>query len=208
MAATAGDFTAVVVGDTLFIPGVTTGDPAGPFSPLNEGYWTVLAKDGTSSTLQLSRPLNETFVGVSEVVTPSSASQLLVFSAAGVQVGDRVTVSMGFPPSVFNTYTVTSVTPTYFEVVSTLPLPVPTTATPTTAGIAFYTNAKRWIRLEYSQDCIIQLNGDTGNSNTCTPWEADDRLNTGAFEKAGICWSASITNLSAVPMQILFLSVE
>ena len=208
MAATAGDFTSVLVGDTLLIPGTSTGDSVSPFSPLNEGYWIVLAKDGTSSTLQLSRLSGQPFVGMSEAVTPSSSGQVLVYSSTGVQLNDKVTISLNFPQSILNAYVITAVTPSWFEVTATQPLPVNIISTPTTAGIAFYTNAKRYIRFEVDQACYVQLNGDTGTSNTISPWAPADKNNTGFMEKSGPCWSASITNTSSCPLHLVLLSVE
>jgi hypothetical protein len=97
-----GSFGSAVTGDVLFAPGPTTGDPATAFSPLNEGFWTIIAVlSSTSVQVQrtsgasLSAPAS--FSGASEVVTLGSAAQLQAFSAAGVQAGDRVNVSAASP---------------------------------------------------------------------------------------------------------------
>lgn len=207
MAAQAGDFAAVVVGDTLLIPDTSTGDPASPFNPINTGYWVVLSKDGTSTTLQLTRPSGQGFVGITETVTVVSNPQVLVYSAAGVQVGDKVNISGGFPASVQNTYQVVAVTATWFEITAMQPLPTGISAVPNT-GIKFYTGGKRYIRFVADQECYVQLNGDTGTSNRISPWVAADPANAGTMEKCGPCWSASVTNLSTAPLNFLFISAE
>lgn len=205
--ATANDFLNVQVGDTVFIPDVTTGDPAAPFNPLNVGYWTVLSKTD-NQTLQLVRPTGVAFTGYSETVTPASNGQLVAFSAAGVQVGDGVAVSAGFPAAVLNTYHVVAVTDTWFEVTATQQLPVTSTAIPGAAGVTFYTAAKRYVYVEVDQEAVLQLNGDTGNSNRTSPWSPGDPDQAGSYEKAGPCWQLVVVNLSAQPLNVLVITAE
>lgn len=208
MVATAGDFSSVQVGDTLFIPDTTTGDSASPFNVLNVGYWLVMAKSLDGSTLQLARPVGQPFTGATEVVTPSSNTQVLAFSATGVQVGDSVRISAGFGGVIPGTYIVQAVTPTWFEVIATQPLPVLATAVPGVTGMLFYTSAKRFIRVEADQDCVVRLNGDSGNSNEIDPFDAGDPEGTGWFEKGGVCWQAVVVNLSNVSLNLLVISAE
>jgi hypothetical protein len=205
---TVGEFAAVQVGDVVYLPGISTGDAATPFSELNTGSWSVLAKDGTSTTLTLARPSQAAFVGASEVVLCNANTRIQAWAVAGVQVGDKVTISAGFPASVQNTYTVVAVTSKAFEVIATQPLPAATTAVPTATGIVFYTGAKRYVRFEADQECVVRLNGDTGNTNRMSPWEAGDPDQTAFFEKVGPCWSAVVVNLSSSPLNFLFISAE
>lgn len=204
---TAGLFSAVQVGDTLWIPGLTTGDAAGPFDPTNEGAWTVLSVAGDGSNFQASRGTN-TFSGLSQAVTVASNSQFDVFSASGVQIGDGVFVSAGFSSVVQRGYTVAQVTPTWFEVLSTATLPVSAVAIPGATGIQFYQTAKRYVELWADQECVLQLNGDTGLTNKVSPWQAGDITQAGNFAKAGICWQAVIVNKSSAPLNIQFISAE
>jgi hypothetical protein len=208
MAASAGTFVDVIVGDAILIPDTTTGDGASPFNTLNVGYWVVLAKDIASSTLQLTRPSDQSFSGVTETVSVTDDGQVLGFSAAGVQVGDSVSISAGFVASVLNSYRVVAVTPNYFEVIATQPLPTGIVAVPEIAGIAFYSASKRWFRIEADQECVVRLNGDTGNSNRLSPWVAGDRDNTGHMEKSGPSWQMVVVNLAGSPLNLLFVSTE
>lgn len=208
VASLAGDFTAVVVGDTVLIPDTTTGDAASPFDPLNVGYWSVLSVAGNGSSMQLARPSGVAFTGKSEVVAVASATQFLTYSAAGVQVGDSVNISAGFSAPVIGSYQIIAVTSKWFEILSTAALPTGVSALPGVAGIQFYTQAKRYVRFEADQPCVLRLNGDTGNSNQLTPWTAADADNTAFFEKVGTCWDATVVNSSSMQLNLLFISCE
>ena len=89
-----GSFAGVQVGDTLLVPGVSTGDPASPFNPANNGSWQVIAV--TSSTLTVIPAANASFSGVGETVALTSNAQLQAFSPTGVQIGDTLSISAGF----------------------------------------------------------------------------------------------------------------
>lgn len=204
LSGSSGDFTSVLAGDVLFVPGLTTGDTAGPFSSDNEGYWNVLSKDGTSATLQLAR-FGDSFSGVTETVTLTANSQLQAFSATGVQVGDSVKISNGFSLSVQGSYTVNAINPKWFEIVTTKTLPINETAIPTASGINFYTSAKRYIRIEADQNCIIKTNGNTGNSEELQPWDSDLKAE---YTKTGPTWSLSVDNKSTLPLNLLVMSCE
>lgn len=202
----AGAFSAVQVGDTLFIPGVSTGDSAGPFNSSNEGFWTVLAV--TSTTLQVTRLTGAAFQAFAQTVTITANSQIQVFSAAGVQVNDGVLVSAGFPAAVLTHYTVQAVTPTWFEVLANQPLPTNTTATPGATGIQFYSRAKRYVEVWVDQECYVQANGNTGTSEKISPWQAADVTQAGLYARAGITFSLTIVNSSSSPLNIQFNSAE
>lgn len=206
-AATATTFSAVQVGDTLWIPGTTTGDTAGPFDPTNEGAWTVLSVAGDGSNFQASRGTN-TFSGLSQTVTVTANAQFDVFSGAGVQIGDGVYVSAGFSSVVQRGYTVVQVTPTWFEVTSTATLPVSAIATPGATGIQFYQTAKRYIEIWADQECVVRLNGDTTDNNKVSPWQAGDITQAGSFAKAGIAWQAVVVNKSTATLNINVILAE
>jgi len=206
VASAGGLFAAVVAGDTLFIPGSTTGDTASPFDAINEGYWLVLDADG-DTTLQLTRPSNQSFQGTTELVAITDNAQIQAYSSDGVQVGDGVAIDGAFPVSVQRTYEVVAVNPEWFEVVTSVPLPIGVSATPDTA-LKFYSAAKRYIRIEADQECVVRLNGDTGDSNRLSPWVAADPDNTAFMEKVGPCWQAVVVNKSTSLLNILVVSAE
>lgn len=208
VSANASAFSAVQVGDLVLIPGPSTGDAATVFNALNEGAWSVLSVATDGSSVQVTRLADVSFAAVTETVTVGANSQLVAFSAAGVQVGDQVNISAGFSASVQKSYTVAAVTPSWFEIVSTAALPVSAVATPGAAGIQFYSAAKRYIRILADQECIPRLNGDTGNSNRVSPWTPGDRALMGEFVKVGPTWSLTVQNASQSVMNLVVVSAE
>ncbi len=208
MASLVGDWTAVQVGDTVFIPGTTTGDAAAPFNPLNVGYWTVIAVAGDGSSVQLARPTGTSFIGYAEAVVVASNAQVLAYSAAGVQVGDKVRISAGFVAPVLGTYQVIAVTDKWFEITATAPLPTGVSALPGASGIQFFASAKRYMRVEGDQSFVLRGNGDVGSLNQVDPWAPADAEQTGWDEKCGPVWSAVIVNLSSTQLNLIVISAE
>lgn len=199
-------FAAVIVGDEVFVPGVSTGDPTSPFNVLNLGYWTVLTRSNTSLTL--SRLSGETFEGISEVVTPAVNTDFQVFSAAGVQVGDTVDLSAGFSATALRAYELIAVTASRIEFLSTAPLGEETGILPTATGMIVYTAAKRFVSIETDQEVVVRLNGDAGNSNRATPWIAANESFPGKFEITGPVWKLVLVNRSNVFATVVVMSVE
>jgi len=203
-------FASVVVGDVLRIAGVITGDPAGPFNTLNEGYWSVIAKDGTSVTCV--RLDGAAFSGTPEgpiVLAAGFADLFRVYSAAGVQAGQKVYISAGFSSVTRKTFNVTAVAPDFFEVVSATPLPLESGIIPGAAGIAFYTAAKQVVYLEADQESVVRLNGDTSDSNLLSPFLPGDPNQVAVFHKLGLTYSLVIVNKSDKdPMNIYWFLAE
>jgi hypothetical protein len=199
-------FSAVVVADTVFIPGVSTGDTTNVFDELNTGFWTVISK--TSTVLVLARDPTQVFQGIGEAVTPASASQLLAFSSDKVQVGDTAEISMGFSTQAQHTYEVLAVTPTWFEFSSTFALGAETGILPTATGLNFYTESKRWIRVMGDQEMNIRLNGSTDNCIRVEPVIPGDSGFVGWYEMWGTIWSLVIVNRSTNVLNLTVLSAE
>lgn len=206
VAGSSAPFTSVQVGDVVLVPGPSTGDPVTLFSQLNEGYWSVLTATGT--TLTLARLPGQPFSGVTETVVPASNGQFRVFSAAGVQVGDSVDISAGFSAPARRTFVVVALAPDWFEFQSTSPLGEESGIAPGVTGMLFYAAAKRWIRIEVDQECVVRLNGDTGTTNRVVPIIAGDRRLRGWFEKFGPVWRAEVVNRASVPARMVFLAAE
>ncbi len=199
-------FSSVQVGDTVFVPGESTGDVASAFDSLNEGYWIVIA--ASSTVLTLIRAPGTVFQGLSEVVTPSSNAQIQAFSADGVQIGDVVDISLGFSVTARHSYDILAVNPSWIEFESTSPLGSETAIAPTASGMIFYTSAKRWLRVEGDQEFIVRVNGDSGNTNRVEPIIPGDDKFTGWYEKFGSVWALSIVNKSTSPLNLVVLSAE
>lgn len=202
-----GNFNATV-GDNVWVPGPTTGDMPTPFNVLNQGLWVVISASTTK--ISLTRLAGMAFSGVSETQTPTSNSQFIIFSSAGVQVGDSVDISAGFSLVTQATYIVTSVTPTTFEFVSTNELPLEVGILPGSTGLTFYGSTKRFVRIEVDQEAVVRFNNDTTNNTRLSPLSAGDPEQVAWIEKAfGPTWQLVIVNRS--PSQVLnvnYISVE
>lgn len=197
-------FGSVVAGDILFIPHTTTGDAESPFNVLNVGYWRVQARSGAELTLV--RLAGETFEGASEVITVADASEVQVFSVAGVQIGDKLEISDDFPTDIQKTFVVTDVTASWVEFTSTSPLPE---VEGVVAGaVRFYGSGKRFLRVEADQEVAVQLNGDTGLTNRLSPLTPADADKMAWFEKFGPCYSLTLKNLSSDAVNINVLTAE
>lgn len=203
-----GDWSNAVVGDWIFIPSVSTGDGASPFNDLNCGYWTVLSVAGGGASVTAARLTGTDFTALAESVVVANESQLQVFSADGVQIGDMVDISAGFSTPICKAYQVVAINPNWFEVVSVSPLPTYEYAVPTTAGIAFYSAAKNFVRVEVDQEAAIQLNGNAGFHDRVSPLTAGDKSAVGWAEKYGVVWSLTIVNRSSVTLNATVITAE
>lgn len=203
----AGVFGAVQVGDSVFVPGVATGDTSGGFNPNNVGFWTVIG--AASGKITLRRRVGEEFNGVAESVTPAADTAFQVFSAAGVQAGDNLEISAGFSSVTQKSFVVSEVTASWVEFTSAEALPLETGITPTASGMTFYADAKRFIRVETDQEAVIRLNGDSGNSNRLSPRVSGDSEAVAHFEKWGPVWDLKVLNRSTTnEMVVTVISAE
>lgn len=199
-------FSAVLVGDVVFVPGASTGDPAGPFSALNEGYWTVLS--ATSTVLVLSRDPSAVFSGASEAVTPAAAYDFQAFSTAGVQAGDTVDLTAGFSALTLRSYEVTAVNPAWIEFRSTAPLGEEEDVVPGASGVSVYTMAKRFVLIESDQEIVVRFNADTSNNNRMEPWLAGSDGIIGTQHKVGPTYKLVLVNRSSVTAHVKVSSAE
>lgn len=209
----AGDFAAIQAGDHIWIPGTTTGDSAGPFNSANEGLWSCLgvAPSGAvaNRAITLKRINTEDPSGASETVTPASNDQIIAFSATGVQVGDTAEfASPLWTTALRRSFAVDRVTPTWFEFLSTNPLPLDVGVLPTSTGLIFYSDAKRYLRIEADQEAAVQLNGDTDQLNRISPISPADPQQVGWMEKFGPTWKLDIVNRSDATMSINVIACD
>lgn len=203
-----GTWAGIANGDNVFIPGATTGDGSGPFNVLNEGVWVVL-NVVSPTNLQCARLSNSAFQATGEVVAVTANSQVLGFSALGVQVSNGVDISsVNFAVASRRTMVVAAVTANWFEVLSTTPVPLQINVQVLTEGMTFFSGAKNFLRVECDQEAAVQLNGDTGTSNRISPLQAGDPDNVGWLEKWGPVWSVTVVNRSSQPMQAGVFTAE
>jgi hypothetical protein len=161
-----------------------------------------------SEHIQLMRFTGESFEGASETITLTSNTQFQAFSSAGVQIGDHVDISAGFASATRKTFEVTSVTHNFIEVSSTTPLATETGVTPTASGMLFYTDNKSFLYVEGDQECVVRVNGDSGNSQRLSPIEAGNTDKPGVYMRRGPTWSLSIVNRSTSSLNVTILHAE
>jgi len=202
------DFTGVVAGDIVFIPDTTTGDSASPFNVLNVGFWVVLANTASNKKLVCKRIGTADFQGVSETVVITANAQFLVFSSAGVQVGDTLSLMSGFSSiTLASTYQIQAVTPLWIEFGSTVSLPLETGVSPTASGIAIYSSAKNFVRVEVDRESVIRLNADSSNNTKLSPREQGTKDGVAYLEMWGNVYKMVIVNKSdSDPLKAIVIS--
>lgn len=206
LAVSAGTFSGVVPGDVLWIPDAQEGVTS-PFHVANQGFWSVLA--ASNSQLVLTRGANEDFEGLSELsVAVTANDQVQAFSSDGVQPGDSIDVSAVFSPASRRVYNVVDVTSKYLEVFSGAIVPEETDVVPGTSGFLVYTQAKTFVYIESDQDCVVRVNGDSGNTQRVAPWVAGDPSLIGSYERTGPTWSLKVLNRSTRTANVSVISAE
>lgn len=202
-------FAGALVGDTVFIPDLTTGDSTQSlFNLLNVGFWTVLAV--TARKLTCVRPQGDAFQGVSEgPITPAAGTAFQVFSAGPVQPGDALEISAGFSVVTQKTYQITAATATWVEFVSGQSLPLESGILPTAAGIKIYDDAQDFLYIETDQEASIRINGATGDLTRARPQRVNDLNSRSMFMLTGTTWRLDIVNLNpAAPMTALVIAAR
>lgn len=198
-------FGVVVAGDVVFVPGVSTGE-TGPFNSLNEGYWSVLAANATTLTLQ--RLSGTVFSGASETVAIADNLEFQVFSAAGVQAGDTLDIVSGFATSAIRSYNVVAVTARRLEFTSTLPLALESNVVPTAAGVKVYNDSKRYVYVEGDQELAVKVNADTTENNRVEPWVPAHTELVGYYEKVGTTYALAVKNRSTARANVTVVTAE
>jgi hypothetical protein len=185
----------VVVGDYVQIGNL--------FNAANQGTWQIIAVTATSFSV-----VNP--VGVAEgpyTLGSGFASQVSIYSAAGVQVGDTLSITGGFSPVTQGSYTVTAVSAqnVQFSSVGVLPQQGPIT----TEDITFYFMAKKLVYVESDQHITMLINGVSGDEIVpdvnCV---CAGSLTPGLFLRTSIMYSMSVTNVSINTAHVFFATVE
>ena len=204
---TGPDFAAVQVGDEIFVPHTTTGDTANVLSVLNAGHWQVLGKL-SNTNITLVRPVGQDFEAISQTVTLTANSQIRAYSASGLQVGNSICITAGFSLSTRKTYKVTDVTDLFVEFVSTAALPSESGVTPGAAGMVFFSESKSFLYVEANQECVVRVNGDTGNFQQLSPSDPSDENSVAPYSRRGPTWSLTIVNISPLTLNATVIDCE
>ena len=191
----AGTSLALIAGGVLVGDEVRIGDA---FAAANRGKFKVLARTATSLSL-------ENADGVAEgpiVLGLTFAEQIRAYSAAGVQIGDKIRISGGFSPFTQDTYEITDVRDDLVEFYSTRSLPQESNVT--TQAFVIYFAAKKMIYIEVDKKTSVIVNGVS--EADIQPYVEQDGIRPGMYLKAALVWSLSVTN-SGQDMSNVFMAV-
>lgn len=171
------------------------------FNIANQGQWQIIALTATSFSV-----VNA--FGVAEgpyTLGSGFATQIDIFSAAGVQAGDTLLITGGFSPVTQGAYLVTTVTDMWVQFSSTAVLP--TEGPITTEAITFYYDAQRLVYLESNQKVTMVINGQAGNEIDPI---ADCKCvrQPGMFLRMSTIYSMTVTNISESTATLYLASVE
>lgn len=195
-AGTAFNLSGAQVGDTAFI--------AGPFNPSNQGFFKILSLTATSLTVE-----NELGVPEGPLTLGSSfASDIEIYSAAGVQVGDTLQISGGFSIVSQASYPITAVYANSVEFYANNVIPVEGPIL--TEAIAIYSSAKQLVYFEADQNVAVSINGSAAGVvqpfvlNQNSPFS----VKPGVFMLKSVMYSMSVTNNSTNTANCFLASAE
>lgn len=171
------------------------------FNVSNQGQFQIIALTATSFSV-----VNAFGVGEGPITLGAGfASQIDIFSAAGVQVGDTLLISGGFSPVTRGAYLVTAVTDLWVQFSSTAVLP--TEGPITTEAITFYYDAQRLVYLESNQKVTMVINGQGGNEIDPIG-DCNCVKQPGVFLRMSTIYSMTVTNISQSTASLYLASVE
>jgi hypothetical protein len=170
----------------------------GSFNALNKIKAKVVSFTNTSFSIENANGLAE------GPVTLAAASDILIFSAAGVQKGDSLRIFGGFSPYSQNTYEVTSVGSDFVEFFSSVALPQESNIQ--TSSIAIYFGSKSFFFIEADDKILLNINGSSAGD--ITPFITGSAKSPAVFMKKSTMWSISISNDTIDSVRIFYVAVE
>lgn len=181
----------VQVGDSIYID-------TGIFSPLNQGYFQVIAFTATSVSI-----INPNAAPETQTLGSAFATQMQIFSAAGVQTTDSLSIFGGFSAPILGAYAISQVYANRLEFFSTASLP---TQTVTTDQIAVYSESRQLIYMESDQNVDLTINGIDGGE--ISPYFANGTVTPGQFLRTSQMWSLVVQNTSLNQATVFLVALE
>ena len=190
----------------LFSGGVQVGDEVrvgSGFNAANQGKYKILSFSIDSFTVE-----NE--IGQAEgpvVLGAGFADVVNIFSADGVQVGQKVDIVAGFSSVSFGTYEIVDVNPDYIEFFSSESLPSETAVSNNPDAILIYNNAKQFLYIESDKKLDIKINGSTV-TNEIIPMTAGTTKKPGIFMSSASIKNAEIVNKDQSTATVFYVTAE
>lgn len=190
----------------LIVGGVAVNDDVrigSLFNAVNRGKFKVLARTATSFTIENASGQAEGPI----TLGAGFADQISIFSAAGVQVGDKVDLVAGFSSVSFGTYEITDVSPDYIEIFSNESLPAETAVSNNPEALVIYRNAKSFVYIESDKKLEIKID-NSATPNSLEPMNAGTSVVPGMFLNSSSMKSLEITNKSTETAKIFYVTAE
>ncbi len=173
------------------------------FNPTNQGKFKILARTATSFTIE--NPAGQAEGPIT--LAAGFASQVMIFGANGVQVGDKVDLIAGFSIVSLGTYDITDVSPDSIEIYSVDALPTESAISNNPAALLIYRDAKNFVYIESDQPLTIQIDG-SASPNKLEPMTAGTSLVPGVFMASASMKSLVVTNTSLETATIFYVTAE
>jgi len=208
---TGATLTGVVAGDVMRVAGESTFDDfTFDFNSLNSGLWKVIGISGNQ--VQVTRLVGQAFSGTDETVTGTDATQIEIYSSAGIQAEDRFELKSPFSFVSQKVFCVKDVTPDKIYFISTAPIPEESISYPDPIingqSLSIYSNLKKVFYFETDQEVSVRFNDDASDNVKVCPISAGNPDLIGYFHKYGPSYKAVVKNRSVDTAKILYFVAE
>lgn len=162
----------------------------------NVGIYKIIGKSATSVSWE-----NE--AGVEDSFILSSSSSLRIYSSAGVQKHQTLSIKSGFSPASFGDYDIIDVAPDFLIFNSPKTLPVESDVL---SPIVIYKSEKKILFIESTDEVLVTINGN--EQTRVSPLVSSSGTNPGVLLLTGAMHSAEILNTSLQEVTIYYISAE
>ncbi|MDD5650766.1 MAG: hypothetical protein PHF86_10200 [Candidatus Nanoarchaeia archaeon] len=185
----------VVVGDQVRISTL--------FNTINQGLFTILSRTATSFTIE-----NETGLAEGPIILGAGFStQVNIYSASGVYIGDKIDITDGFSSVTWGTYDITDVSHDYIEFYTTESLPTESAVSNNPAAFSIYRNCKQFVYIESDQKLDIRVNGSS-ITNYIEPIQIGTTQYPGIFMSTSSIKSIVVDNISTESADVFYITAE
>lgn len=192
IAGTAFNFGTTQVGDEALI------GPA--FNAANQGKFKIIGKTANSISVENSSGVAEASI----ILGAGFEDEVRVYSAAGVQKGDKIILGAGFSAITQATYEITGVQDNQVEFFASAVLPQETALL--NPSVTIYSAAKKFVYMETDKKTGITVNGVAESS--LEPFVESSGSFPGLYMKKSVMWSMVVTNNSTDMATYYFAGIE
>ena len=190
----------------LIANGVIVGDEVkigAAFNVANQGTYKILSRTATSFTVENENGVAETSI----VLGANYATYINIYSAAGVQVGDKVEIIANFSSVSFGTYEITDISHDYIEFYCASSLPTESAVSNNPSAIAIYRVAKKFVYIESDKKVNCYINGST-TPNQIQPNVVNGINHVGMFMNSSCIKSLTLENTTVESASIFYITAE